>query len=188
MTTNAVVKLAIVFCALSATATAQTLNAKPGLWEITSTPETKGAPPIPADAKARMEKELAKMPPAQRAQMEAAIKSSLEEPVAPTVTKSCITKEDLTQPFAMAGMKPDDVCKRTVVKFTPTMQEIRLDCTAKTGKSTGTAQFVMVTPEHWNGTVDGSISDANGTYNVKMKMNGKWMGAACGDVKPAVRK
>ncbi len=64
----------------------QPLNVKLGLWEVTSTTNVSGMPPIPDDV-------LARMTPEQRARMEAAMKARSGEGPKTTVRKECITKE-----------------------------------------------------------------------------------------------
>ena len=65
-------------------AAAATLNLNPGLWEMTTTGETTGAPPIPADI-------LAQMPPERRAKLEAAMAANATRASTPHVSKQCIT-------------------------------------------------------------------------------------------------
>jgi len=165
-----------------------TINIKPGLWEVTTTTQTKGTPPMSAEEKAEMEKAMAKMTPERRAQMEAALKAAQSGNSRPTVRKSCITKEDLSKPFAFDAGKDDGSCTRTIIKSTSSEQEVRMDCTNKTRKSSGTVRVVAANPESWNGTMDATVSDTGGTMVLKSSFSGKWLGAACGDVKPMSHK
>ena len=78
------------------------LNVKEGLWEMTMTHSMTGMPAvpnIPPDA-------LAKLPPEQRARVEAMMKGG------PNVQKVCITKEKLEKHSAFSNNRGD--CTRTV--------------------------------------------------------------------------
>ncbi len=178
----------LLFCALSGHAAVENFNIKPGLWEVTMTHEAKGTPPMPAAERAEMEREMAKMPPEMKAKMEAAVKNSLANLAKPVVKRSCLLKEDLNKPLDFDGGRGDGACTRTVVKSTSTVQEIRLDCSKGTQKSSGTLKMVAANPESWSGSMDGTMSDTGGATETKAKMSGKWLGADCGNVKPSSRK
>lgn len=169
----------------AAPAMTDNLNIKPGLWEFTSTSQSKGAPPISAQEKAEMEKAMANMPPDRRAKMEEAMKAAQGGAGTPHVHKSCVTKEDLSKPLDTGD---DKECKKTILKSTSSEQDVRLDCTRGTQKSTGTIHFVANNPESVSGTMDMQMSDTGGAMTVKMNFNGKWLGASCGDVKPMSHK
>ncbi len=180
--------ITLLFCLLSGRAAAENLNIKPGLWELTSTYEAKGTPPMPAAERAEMERNMAKMPPEMRAKMETAVKSSIANLAKPIVKKSCLLKEDLDKALAFDGGRGDGTCTRTIVKSTPSVQEIRMDCSKGTQKSSGTLRMVAADPESWSGTMEGTISDTGGATGTKAKMSGKWLGADCGNVKASSRK
>ena len=161
------------------------LNIKPGLWEFTSTSQTKGAPPISAEQKAEMERAMANMPPDRRAKMEEAMKAAQGGAGTPHVRKSCVTKEDLSKPLDLGD---DKECKKTILKSTSSEQEVRFDCSSGTHKSTGTMHFVANSSESVSGTTDMQMSDTGGAMTVKSNFSGKWLGASCGDVKPMPHK
>src|SRR5450759_6027344 len=77
-------------------AAASGLNLKPGLWEMTWSGQTTGAPPIPADV-------LAQMPPERRAKFEAAMAANANRTSAPHANKQCITENSLQR-----GLEVDD--------------------------------------------------------------------------------
>ncbi len=135
-----------------------------------------------------MERAMAKMPPEARAKMEAAMKGGQSNASKPVVSRSCVLKEDLNKPFAFGSEKEDGSCKRTVVKASSTVQEIRLECMKGTQKSVGTVRIVAASSESWTGNIDGTISDTGGATEMKSKIVGKWLGADCGNVKPAAHK
>ena len=68
------------------------LNVNPGLWQVTSTGEVSGTPPIP-------KQQLAKLSPAQRAQVAAAMAAAMGSANKPIVFKQCVTAESLRRGF-----------------------------------------------------------------------------------------
>lgn len=188
MTTKAPILLTILLCLLLAAAAAENLNLKPGLWEMTSKAENNGPPPMPAEAKAEMERHMAGLPPEQRARMEAAVKNAQSNLWRPVVKKGCISKDDLSHALDFEGGRGDGVCQRTILKATASMQEVRLECVKGTRKSGGTLRIVAANPETWSGTMDGSVSDTGGATQMKITMSGKWLASDCGDARPLVRK
>jgi hypothetical protein len=181
-------RLSLVFFFLIASAAAENLNIKPGLWEVTSKTDAKGAPPISAAQREEMEKQLAQLSPENRAKAEAAMKAAQARQGQPVVRKSCITKEDLSKPLAFDGGRGDGSCTRTILKSTSSVQEVRLDCTNNAHKSGGTLRIVATNPEAWSGTLDGSASDTGGAMTLKSTVSGKWLGADCGSIKPSAQK
>src|SRR5438045_3135799 len=79
-------------------------DVKTGLWELTSTGSMSGAPPIPAEA-------LARMTPEQRAQMEAAMQAAIARNNQPHVSKSCMTQRQLEKAPNFAESH-DQSCKQ----------------------------------------------------------------------------
>src|SRR5256885_17186130 len=71
---------------LLAHAAGPSLDVKTGLWEITSTGATTGAPPVPPQA-------LAQMTPEQRAKMQSAMQAAISRNNQPHISKSCITQK-----------------------------------------------------------------------------------------------
>jgi hypothetical protein len=67
-------------------------NIKPGLWEVSNTPQVSGEMPIP-------EEQLAKLTPEQRARMEAAMKAAMASGGKPHVYKECMTPEKIAGGF-----------------------------------------------------------------------------------------
>ena len=159
---------------------ADKLNLKPGLWESTSTTEVAG---MQMPAMPNMPPEMiAKMPPEQRARIEAMMKN--RGPGNSIVSKSCITEKDLQR-----GLRPEDDkeqhCKVDSVKTVGSTQEAHVTCTGERGKSTGTMKITATSREAYEGTMDMDVvANDRPPMNVKVKLKGKWLGANCGDVKP----
>src|ERR1700681_2162338 len=94
------------------------LNVKLGLWEMTSTSETSGLPPI----------DTSKMTPEVRARIEAAMKSRGGSPSSPLVRRDCLTKEKLEKYAFQDPQANDSSCKRTTVTNTPALMEMHVEC------------------------------------------------------------
>jgi Spy/CpxP family protein refolding chaperone len=156
---------------MSAAVWAQSLNVKPGLWEVTANTHASGMPPM----------DLSGLPTDQRAKIEAAMKKQMGDMAKPTVTRECMTKEKIDK--ELFGDKDlDPSCKRTTIAKTATLQELRVECTGKQ-KMTGTMRFEALSPESVKGTVNMVAEGAGQTMNANSTFTAKWLGASCGDVK-----
>jgi hypothetical protein len=149
------------------------LNVKEGLWEMTVTHSMTGipaAPNIPPDT-------LAKMPPEQRARIEAMMKGT------PTtdVRKECVTKEKLENNSAFSANRGS--CTRTLVNSTNSKLEVKFHCEEKQSLSDGTFVMEALGSDNVKGTMH-SVINANGrTMNMDFTITSKYLGSACGDVK-----
>jgi hypothetical protein len=153
----------------------QESNRKPGLWETSVTQQMPGMP--------GMEERLAQMPPAQRAQFEAIMKSRMGPGAQPTVTKSCETPETLKREMAY-GQDGGKTCKITTVSATGSKRVLQLNCENANMKSEGTATIESPDSEHFTGTVQMHVNSQGRSMDVTQKISGKWLGSDCGDVKP----
>jgi hypothetical protein len=152
------------------------LDVKAGLWELTSTGTMSGAPPIPQEA-------LARMTPEQRAKMESAMQEAIGRNNQPHVSKSCITQKQLEKAPNFAERR-DKSCKQIVVSRTASVVETRVECTGPQ-KMSGTFHFQALSREAIHGDVSMVMSDGNKTMTSKHTIQGKWLGADCGNVKPS---
>lgn len=172
------VGIAISIGALPALAADNTpLKVKPGLWEMTSDSEHSGAPPIPPEA-------LAKMSPEQREKLESAMKGAM----APQhrVDKHCVTQADIDKGFDRMDQMGRGKCTQNVTSSTATLRQGSFTCAGAggPGSSSGTYRFEARNPESVVGTWDMTMSNGGNTMKMKSAMQGKWLGADCGDVKP----
>jgi hypothetical protein len=146
------------------------LNVKEGLWEMTVTHSMTGMPAIPPDA-------LAKMPPEQRARMEAMMKGAPST----SVRKECITKEKLEKYSAFDANRGN--CTRTVITSTAGKLEMKFHCEEKQSSSDGTFLVEAMGSDSVKGTMH-SVTNNNGrTMNMDFTINSKYLGPSCGDVK-----
>ncbi len=161
-------------------ASVQAQTMKPGLWESTS---KMGGSPEMEQAMAKMQQQMASMPPEQRKMMEEMMSRqgvSLGVNGTGMVAKVCVTKE-----MAERGELP---------------VQHQGDCTTTTSDKTSrgmTMKFTCTNPPS-NGEGQFSFSGDN-AYSMKMKINssaqgtpksmtidssGKWLDSDCGAVKP----
>lgn len=160
--------------ALAAQAAPLSLNVKTGLWEMTTSGQTSGAPPIPPEM-------LAQLTPERRAKFEAAMAASLAKSNQSHVTKTCVTEKTLQH-----GFDPEENrgrhCTNTVLSSNAKVMELRQECTGRE-KTSGHIRFEAVSPELVNGTIDIVMSNGANTMTMKHVMHGKWLGADCGNLK-----
>lgn len=157
-------------CAAPLVAAADTLDVKPGLWEITSSHSISGIPPMPKEL-------LDKVTPEQRAEMETAFRKEAAKGPQTDTERECITQKDVEQPFDMGNAKD---CTQTVVRTTRTTQEVRLTCKGEL-KGSGVMRVTTPTPETMTGTLELQLGDGQDAMKVKSQLSGRWLGPDCGD-------
>jgi hypothetical protein len=154
------------------------LSVKPGLWETKSTTDIGGAGPlIPEEA-------LAKMTPAQRAQMEAAMKAHPINGSHTNTTKSCFTQDLLGKPMTFGQDKTTN-CKFDVSRSSSSVQEIHIACGEGNTKSTGVMHIEAVDSENIKGSSE-ITGSSDGTHNstIKVSFTSHRLSGDCGDLKP----
>jgi Protein of unknown function (DUF3617) len=149
---------------------AEKLNLKLGLWEITSSTETRGMPPLPKEI-------LDKMTPQQRKKMEAELRAEQAAGPALETDRECVTQSDLDRPFEVGSAKE---CTHTIITSTRTSQEVRIVCS---GGIPGSGSFKMAapTPEKMSGTMDLKLGAGAEAMTVRAQLQGKWLSSDCGD-------
>jgi hypothetical protein len=160
-------------------AASNNLNIKLGLWEVTSKGQASGTSPI-------SEEMLAGMSPERRAKFEAAMKASIAKPRQPRVFKECMTAEKLARGF-QTGDAEDASCKKTVVSSSASEITLRSECRKPNGTRTVNAHFQAMSTERITGTVNTVTSLGARSMTVNNAIQGKWLGASCGDLKDAGR-
>jgi hypothetical protein len=149
---------------------ADSLNAKTGAWEMTTTTLTTGMP-APAAA-------LAKMPSEQRAKIEKMMQSRAGKP-STHVMKSCVTQKKLDQDRII---KSDDEgqCKKKIISKSANKIVFEQTCAAPRA-STSTVMIEAKTPESIVASMDMVQGGASGKVHVDIK--GRWLGANCAGIK-----
>jgi len=156
----------------------QALDIKPGLWDVTSTMQMSGMPPIP---------NLDQMSPEQRARIEGAMKNMAGSPRTNTA-KSCITKEGIEQAIAKANSTKTNTCSPKLVNASASKVELHIDCTQEKSdmKTNGDITIERRDSEHFTGTGAMKSTGAQGrTMDMKWSMTGTFVSSDCGNVKPA---
>jgi len=159
---------------VSAHAASTPLNIRLGLWEMTTTGETSGVPPIPPEV-------LQRMTPERRARAEAAIAARMARRDKPEVRKQCVTKENLEEGFNPKNSSSQG-CHTTITSSSAQVMEMKQECTGQQ-KFTGTFHFEAPTPVTVVGKYEMVMSAGPNTMTMKMNMNGKWLAADCGNLK-----
>jgi hypothetical protein len=150
------------------------LAVKPGLWEMTSDIQHSGAPPIPPEV-------LAKMSAEQRQKVEQAMQGAM----APQhrVDKHCVSAEDIKNGFDRMERMSRGQCTRKVTTSSATLHEGTFACAGQGGNSSGSYRFEAKSPDSVVASWNMTMSSGANTMTMKSDMQGKWLGADCGDVK-----
>lgn len=167
------VGLILVLCipAVALDARAESLNVKPGVWEMTVIAVASGMKLSPETA--------ANMPPAQRVQMEQMMKAREGKPHTMTVP-SCVTKEDVLQDRIIKEMEDEDDdaevnCKIKVISKSSSKLVIDQICPGPPA-STGHLTIEAKTPESLVATGDRNLK---GSGKAHLDIKGKWLRASC---------
>jgi hypothetical protein len=150
------------------------LNIKQGLWEMTVTHSMTGMPAIPPDT-------LAKMPPEQRAHVEAAMKQSGMGGPTADVHKECVTREKLDKQSAFSDNRKE--CTRTVLNSTGSKLEIKVHCEEKQSSTDATLLLEAVSFDTVKGSMQSVTNTTGRTMNMNFTFSSRYLGPACGDVK-----
>jgi hypothetical protein len=149
---------------------ADSLNAKTGAWEITTTTLTTGMP-VPAEA-------LAKMPPGQRANIEKTMQARAGKP-STHMRKSCVTKKELDEDRVI---KSDDEgqCKKKIISKSASKIVFEQTCAAPHA-STSNVTIEAKTPESIVASMDMVRGGASGKIHADIK--GRWLSTSCAGIK-----
>jgi len=144
---------------------ADALQVKTGLWETTATSTITGMS-LPAE-------QLAKIPPAQRAQME----QMLKQQTAPRTStdRSCITQKDLQDGAFRRQATQDGNCTYKLVMATARHQEWAFQCSNEVGGATGTMTVDAPDSTHMRGQLQMKSSRGNAS----IALAGQWISASC---------
>lgn len=188
---------ALVFIATTATAPLSAfaqLSPAPelGLWETKSQMLINGRDPM-ADMRKAQAEMMKNMPPEQRAQMEAALKTQ------GAAERDCVTAKDLadwTNPAARLREMEEDMpnCKLQPLASSGATLQFKGRCNDPQGFSGDiTGSFTMNGPRAWSSvyTGKGKMADAElmgqkargGAIEMRTESSGRWLAASCGAVK-----
>jgi hypothetical protein len=149
-------------------------NVKTGLWEQTVVTRSAGAPPMSADMKAQMT-------PEQQQKMADATAASNAKGAQPQTTRVCMSQDKMDRGFAEEADRPG--CKQTVITNTPTVLEVRQECSNPTGKVVITLHYKALNPETVTGKTHFEMIHGAHTIVSDGTIQSKWVSDSCGDVK-----
>jgi Protein of unknown function (DUF3617) len=180
-------RLITVACLLVGAASAHSQTMKPGLWEITQTMKSSSAEMN--NAMTTMQAQMAKMSPEQRKQMQEMMAkqgvnmdmgSGAAKP-GEVIVKMCVTQEMIDQ-NQTAPQQPG--CTHTQSPRVGNTWKMSFACTKP--PSSGEGQATIISPDAYTMKMSINSSATGKPERMDMQGAGKWLGAACGDVKPFV--
>lgn len=156
---------------LSASAYAEPLKVKPGLWETTTTTTKKGS---------KQPTNLDNLTPEQRAKVEADLAKRAKKETN-TVT-SCLTAAKIKSGEAFVGGSHGNTCTRTFEKQTASDVVANIECRGA-NKMTGKVSMHAADQEHMNGVVDMTYGPAERMQLIThSEITSRWLKAECGKV------
>jgi hypothetical protein len=94
--------------------------------------------------------------------------------------KECLTKEKLEKSMMFEHEHKD--CTRVVTTSTGSKVDLHFTCDKKGNKVDVAVVMEALNSETVKGTTRITSSGGTAAFNMSSAFNGKWMGAACGDV------
>lgn len=166
--------LALVSTQLTTTAHAADNSMRPGLWQITTTSDLLLlVPHIPADQMQGI-KDLAKEYGLEMPQVENGA----------AISQTCITQEMADKKTLPNFYNAELGCTSKNATRNGNNYKIDFVCTGADIKGNGTAAGTITTPEAFTGQTNFTGTAQGNPVNEKADINGKWVGASCGAVKP----
>jgi Protein of unknown function (DUF3617) len=172
-------------------ASAQKLT--PGLWENTTT--IKGQGGENADKMAKMQAELAKMPPEQRKAMEKMMEQMMASrggantagvnPMdllagKPTTMRTCITPEQAARDFVMPL---ESRCKTDQIERNGATVRAKISCSGDP-PMTADAEYTLSGDKAFSGRAQLQTMRKGQAERMEVSSTGRWLAADCGGVKP----
>jgi hypothetical protein len=158
--------------AAMAAAPALLLHVSTGEWQVTNSMKMSGMENMMAGMN---QAELAHLPPASRARIEASMAAMNGAHV--NNIKSCVTQKDLERPFR-PDMGHDVTCNYDVQKVSFNDEIVHVTCTGK-HQMDGTMHMSAPSPTVMTGHMDMSFSEGGHTMHMVDDITGHWLGAAC---------
>jgi hypothetical protein len=171
---------------VSTTAAADGFGLKPGLWEmhvIKQVMDGRDTSAQMASAGDKLQQAMAKMPPDQRAQMEAMMKQRGVDMSGGNLTvRMCITKEmaSRNQPI----VDKDGRCKPATVSRSGNTTSFEFNCSADGVTTTGKGEAVALGDSIKTQVDATTVSQGGQSHVMHSETQMQFIGANCGDVKP----
>lgn len=152
----------------------------PGLWETTMA--MKGADGKMDNMAARMQAQIASLPPEQRRKMEEmmAKQGASVSSASPGAVRICISKEQAERNEPPAS--PDGNCRNDGFQRNGALTTYKFSCANPPTKGTG--EFKLISDKAFEGRVVIEGGGAGQAGITEMRQSGKWIGADCGALKP----
>ena len=165
--------------ALPAQAQAQALNMKPGLWELNN--QVSSSDPTIQSAMSEMQKQLANMSPQQRQAMQQMMdRNGVQIKLGAggaLQSRMCMTREMIARrEFPVQ----EGECKQDFTPLSANRLKVAFSCTKP--RASGEGELTMDSDTSYRARVKIRSEERSGT--VDMDVNGKWLGADCGSVRP----
>jgi hypothetical protein len=151
---------------------------KPGLWETRMSQLDANGQEVPSPELAA----LSRMPPEQREKMAEAMRArGVQLPDANGTMKTCLSKESLDS-GAWQQLAAQSGCVTTFGTRTNAVWKWHSACTSLHAETDGETAFSG--PEGYRTKVTTTATISGKTRTTTRIVQGKWIGAACGDIKP----
>jgi hypothetical protein len=171
--------LAAATLALLATG-AQAQKIRPGLWENTVSMKSSGGQA--EAAMARMQEQLARMPPEQRAQVEAMMARQGVGPTGkPDAVRTCISPEMAARDEFNPG---DSRCRATGHTRSGNTVRFKFACQREGTSSEGEGEFTLVSDTETRGRMSVVTLRQGQSMRMDMDSQSRWLGKDCGELKP----
>ena len=156
---------------LAPDALAESLNVKPGAWEMTHMTRMTEMP-IPPSV-------ISRMPPERRAPLEQSMRAYATRPKT-RVFKDCLTRKDLNQNRLIKEEREENAPQCTMKVISKSSNKLAIERSCPAPHAT-TSQITMEakTPE----SLDGSIDEVHtGSDKVHVDIKGRWLSASCAEI------
>ncbi|MFM9835058.1 MAG: DUF3617 domain-containing protein [Methylophilaceae bacterium] len=166
--------IALSIICLISTANASEFNMRPGLWQITTSSDLlRLAPAIPPD-QMQAARDLAKQYGVEMPEIENGA----------AITKACITPEMAKQKALPNFYQDQTGCASKNTSRKGNDYKVDFTCDGADLKGSGAAEGRLTSAESFIGGSKFTGTAQGKPVNEKADINGKWLGAKCGEVKP----
>ena len=161
----------LILLSLSITAQAEPLKVKPGLWELTTATQKKGA---------NKPTNLDKLTPEQREKVEKKLADQVKKET--KSVQACLTDEQIQNGDAFIGKTHQSTCNRTFQTQTASDLTATMECSGA-NKMAGTVKMHANSPEQLNGTVDMIYGDSGKLQlQTTSEITARWIKSDCGTI------
>jgi hypothetical protein len=150
--------------------TAQRLNIKSGLWEVTTTDAKNSDEPIPDTI-------LGKLTPEQRARIEERMKARKADLQKAAVSTQCITEDQLERGVPFRPVH--DGCNWISVSSTSDKVTMRAECVAHGTTTIGTLSMEALGPQEAKGSIQYLTTRGDAASSLTSTFVAKWLGQRC---------